>query len=187
MTTVTTKLNATAASSSITINVMTLMDVGAILKTYPNLSQDPNSPTGISHNNIWMVSDDPRGWQFNSSDPGNITLNANVGDWLTFFCSSTDDNSDYAAFIYKIAGGTPVLNPSSVNVITRTGAAQPTAPNGYPFSHGTVSYSSSDAKVSQKGTAKNFWAYAALFKLADDGETQNLVGYVGWDPTVIVK
>lgn len=184
MTTVSTPLLAQA--SGITINVMTLMDVGAILRAYPNPSKDPTKPTAIGHSNIWMVSDDPRGWVF-GSDPANITLNANVGDWLSFYCSSTDDNSDYAAFIYQIAGGTPVLNPSSVNVITRTGAAQPTAPNGYPFKNAPVSYSSCDAKVSQQGTAKNFWAYAALFQLGADGETQNLAGYVGWDPTVVVK
>jgi hypothetical protein len=165
---------------------MTVMSVDQIIARYGNLSKDPNSPTSIGHDYIWMVSDDPRGWSTNG-DPANIKLNANVGDWLSFWCASVTDNSDTAAFVIRIWGGAPVLNPSSVNVITRQHAAQPTAPTAYPFGSALESYSSCDAKVSQKGTAQNFWVVAALFTLASDGETQTLAGYVQWDPTVVVQ
>lgn len=179
-----------AASSRITINVMTVMDVVAIMKKYSNLSMDPTNPTPIGHDFIYMVSDDSRGWSWptpgGKPDMGNISLTAIPGDTLSFFCSSMPANSDSAAFIYKINGGAPVLNPSSVNIIKLSGAAQPTPPQGYPFANSTVSFSSCDAKVQQAGTAANFWAYAALFTLAADGETQALAGYVGWDPTVTV-
>jgi len=176
----------TSVQGRITINVMTVMDVNTILAQHNNsVSKDPNNPTPIGHSYIWMVSDDPRGWSTNG-DPANISLKANVGDSLSFFCSGMNDNSETAAFIYQIAGGSPVINPSSVNVITLSHAAQPTAPTGYPFASGPVSFSSCDAKISKAGTAQNFWMRAALFVLADDGETQKLAGYVAWDPTVVV-
>ncbi|GLQ99868.1 inclusion body family protein [Dyella mobilis] len=169
-----------------TINVTASMNVDAIIKANPNLSQDPKSPTPIGHDGIWMVSDDPRGWTTNG-DPANISLRANVGDLISFFTVSTSCNSDSAAFIYQLTGGTPVLNPSTVNVITLQQAAQPTAPNGYPFQGAKVSFASCDAKVSSQGTAQNFWCCAALFQTDNTGEKQVLKGYVTWDPTVIVQ
>ncbi|QNM96855.1 inclusion body family protein [Chitinimonas koreensis] len=175
-----------ATSQHLTINVMTTMDVDAIIAQYGSLSSQPTAPTPIGHQNIWMVSDDPRGWSTNG-DPANISLNAHVGDTLSFFCSSMSDNSDSAAFIYQISGGGAVLNPSTVNVITLQQAAQPTAPNAYPFEGVRESFSSCDAKVAQQGTAQNFWVSAALFTLDDSGERQVLAGYVSWDPTVVVS
>lgn len=169
----------------ITINVMTVMDVQAIIAKYGKLSQEPQKATQIGHAFIYMSSDDPRGWS--AADPGNIILNAQVGDTLDFSCTSTSGNSEDAAFIIALSGGEPVLDPSHVDVITLQKAAQPTPPNGYPFKFVTETFSSCDAKVSQKGTATNFWATAALFTLSDDSESQVLAGYVTWDPTVIVK
>ncbi|CBJ44032.1 inclusion body family protein [Ralstonia solanacearum] len=173
------------ASQHLTINVMTTMNVDAILAANSNLSKDPTHPTAIGHAYIYMVSDDPRGWS-TGSDPGNITLNAHVEDTLSFYCASTSGNSDSAAFIYALSGGGTVLNPSHVNVITLQGAAQPTAPNGYPFKNVPESFSRCDALVGAQGTAQNFWACAALFTVDDNNENQVLAGYVTWDPTVIV-
>jgi nematocidal protein AidA len=183
---VSTPIKHNAASSHITINVMTVIGVDAIIAANPNLSKDATKPTPIGHANIWMVSDDPRGWSTNG-DPANISLKANVGDTLSFYTASMVDNSDSAAFIYQLNGGAPVLNPSVVNIITLQGAAQPTAPNGYPFQPAKESFSSCDAKVSRQGTAQNFWACAALFTTDNSGENQILAGYVTWDPTVVVE
>ncbi|XMA30712.1 inclusion body family protein [Ralstonia pseudosolanacearum] len=168
---------AAATSQHLTINVMTTMNVDAILAAANNnLSKDPTQPTAIGHANIYMVSDDPRGWS-TGSDPGNITLNAHVDDTLSFYCASTSGNSDSAAFIYALSGGGSVLNPSHVNVITLQGAAQPTAPNGYPFKNVPESFSRCDAVVGSQGTAQNFWACAALFTVDDNNENQVLAGY----------
>jgi len=172
-------------SQRITINVMTVMDVEAIAAKYGKLSQDPKNATQIGHQYIYMSSDDPRGWS--AADPGNIILNAQVGDTLDFFCTSTSGNSEDASFIIALSGGAPVLDPSHVDVITLQKAAQPTPDNGYPFQFVPETYSSCDAKVRQTGTATNFWATAALFTLSDDSNGQVLAGYVTWDPTVIVK
>lgn len=173
-------------SQRITINVMTVMDVGAIIAGHgKGLSQDPKNPTEIGHAFIYMSSDDPRGWS--AGDPGNISLNAQVGDTLDFFCASTSGNSEDAAFIIALGGGEPVLDPAHVDVITLQRAAQPTPDNGYPFKFVPQTFSSCDAKVRQPGTAQSFWATAALFTLADDSDGQVLAGYVKWDPTVIVK
>lgn len=175
-------------SQRITINVMTVMDVQAIIAAQQGkpLSQDPNNATQIGHAYIYMSSDDPRGWSV-GNDPGNISLNAQVGDTLDFFCTSTSGNSEDAAFIIALRGGEPVLDPSHVDVITLQRAAQPTPDNGYPFEFVPESFSSCDAKVRQPGTAASFWATAALFTLSDDSDGQVLAGYVTWDPTVIVK
>lgn len=71
-------------------------------------------------------------------------------------------------------------------MITLQGAAQPTAPNGYPFKNVPESFSRCDAVVGSQGTAQNFWACAALFTVDDNNENQVLAGYVTWDPTVVV-
>ncbi|MDF3831873.1 inclusion body family protein [Cupriavidus basilensis] len=176
---------ASDASQHLTINVMTTMNVDAIIAAYGSLSTDPTKPTAIGHANIYMVSDDPRGWT-TGNDPGNITLNAHVNDTLSFYCNSTSGNSDSAAFIYSLSGGGSVLNNPIVNVITLQGAAQPTSPNGYPFKFVPESFSRCDTLVASKGTAQNFWASAALFTVDDDNENQVLAGYVTWDPTVVV-
>ncbi|MHA6846872.1 inclusion body family protein [Ralstonia syzygii] len=175
----------TDASQHLTINVMTTMNVDAIIAGNGTLSTDPTNPTPIGHAYIYMVSDDPRGWS-TGNDPGNISLNAYVDDTLSFYCTSMSGNSDSAAFIYGLAGGGSVLNPSHVDVITLQGAAQPTAPNGYPFKNVPESFSRCDALVASQGTAQNFYAYAALFVLDSKNETQVLAGYVKWDPTVVV-
>ncbi len=47
------------------------------------------------------------------------------------------------------------------------------------------SFVSCDVKVSQHGIARNFWVWVAVYQTGSDGETQNLLGYVNWDPTVI--
>ncbi len=178
----------TLVATHITINTIAVMDVPAILNEVVGpLSMDPGHPTPISHKFIYMSSDDQRGWSTPNGDTANITLNANVGDTISFYGTSMDGNSSNAAFIYAAAGGPPVLNASTVNVTALDGAAQPTSPNGYPFINRTASFSSCDVKVAKKGTAQNFWLYAALFTTDDTGENQVLMGYVGWDPTVIVK
>lgn len=170
----------------IVINVMTIISVDQIIARYNILSMNPSKPTPIGHDFIWMTSDDPRGWSTNG-DPANISLNARARDWLSFWGSSITDNSDTAAFIIRVTGGMPILSPSRVDITTLERAAYPTPPTAYPFNSEPNSYSSCDAKVTQKGTAKNFWVVAALFSLGDDGNTQHLAGYVKWDPTVIVK
>ncbi|ABC38496.1 inclusion body family protein [Burkholderia thailandensis] len=189
MVTVNSRVDSARASSHITINVMTVIDVAAIIDELKaqekKLGQTPDTATSIGHKYIYMSSDDPRGWSV-GNDPGNITLNAHVGDTLSFFCASTSDNSEYAAFIYRLTGGDPHLDPSHVEVIKLQNAAQPTPSNGYPFTTAPVAFSSCDAKVAQQGQAKNFYVWAALFTLDDSGEKQVLAGYVKWDPTVNV-
>lgn len=172
--------------AGINYNVMTVMNVGAIINGL-TLSKDMNNPTPIGHNNIWMVSDDPRGWSWPNNDAGNITLTAQPQDNISFYASSTSDNSDYSVFVYRLTGGGPVLNPSEVNVTTLSGAAQGQAPGGAPAKNVPQSFVSCDVKVSQHGTAQNFWIWVAVYQTGSDGETQNLLGYVNWDPTVICQ
>lgn len=181
-----TPLATEAVTGAVVINVMSVISVDQIIARHRTLSTNPIKPTPIGHDFVWMTSDDPRGWSTNG-DPANISLNANVRDWLSFWGSSITDNSDTAAFIIRITGGGLVLNPSRVDITTLGQAAYPTAPTAYPFESGPNSYSSCDAKVVRKGVVENFWVVAALFALGDDGETQNLAGYVKWDPTIIVK
>lgn len=173
---------------TVTISVVTTPDVPALIKSVEDsgkkISTDPNNPTPVGHKFIYMVSDDPFGWD--AKDPGNITLHARPGDTVSFFCTSMNTNINDAAFIYKISGGEPVLNPSIVNVVTMQGAAQPTAPTAYPFKTAAVTCSSCSTVVSQLGKAENFYVHAALFLPDSKNEKQELKGYVKWDPTVIV-
>ncbi|WP_148293617.1 AidA/PixA family protein [Azospirillum sp. B4] len=205
MTDVVTPLPIFNHNHNITIEVMTILDVGLIISKIKNkklsLSPHPESPTPIGHytkyDGINMVAHDPYGWNYlrnqanephpGRTDPGSIVLNAKVGDTVSFRSISIDGNSHYAAFIYNIVGGDPILGEAQVKITTLENAAYPTAKNGYPFAHGHASFSSCDAKVVNPGRTWNFDIYAALFHYDKSTDGQTLAGYVSWDPVVFAR
>jgi nematocidal protein AidA len=176
------------ASSSADINVMVVIDTDYVKDNYPNPSQDMNHPTGIDHKSQFMICTDPRGIN-NGQGSADLSFKALPGDHIAFRGTSIYGNSDDAIIVYNIVhwSGDSVFNSFRHNFVKRTGAAVPdtSQPTGLPALHEPINFTYIASDVSQHGT-ENFYVYFALYKMAADGETQNLFGYFYWDPTITV-
>ena len=175
-------------SSAEQINVLVVIDTDYILDHYKNPSQNPESPTGLDHHSQYMICQDPRG-VVGGQGTADLNFRANVGDFVTFTGTSVYANSDSAVIVYGIRhwDGDHVFGTFVANLITRNHAVMPDPkqPNGIPPTQQKISFASYDSKVSSGGTEK-FYVYIAVYKLADDGQTQDLYGYFYWDPSVTV-
>lgn len=175
--------------SATNINVIIVIDTDYVKNHYPNPSKDPARPTGIDHSSQFMIATDPRGiiWGQGTAD---LNFKANVGDYVSFRGTSIYGNSDDAVIVYGVKrwSGANVFNTFVTNVAERQHAAvpDPSSLNGLPALNTFESFTSLDSKVARAGT-ENFYVYFALYTLASDGETQQLLGYYYWDPTVTVQ
>lgn len=176
-------------ASTMSIDVLIVIDTEYVKKNYPNPSQDPNRPTGINHSSQFMIASDPRGIV---SGQGSADLNfkANAGDFVSFRGVSIYQNSDDAVIIYGIKywKGDQVFNQFVPNLVNRRGAVMPdvTTPNGLPAVRASMNFTSLDSRVARSGT-ESFYVYFALYVLDVDGQTQKLFGYYYWDPTITVS
>ncbi|MBR8842173.1 MULTISPECIES: inclusion body family protein [Pseudoalteromonas] len=181
----------TLEASSESINVLIVIDTEYVKAHYPHPSQDQNSPTPIDHNSEFMIASDPRGIV---SGQGTAVLNfrANAGDNVSFSGTSIYGNADDAVIIYGIKqfGGTQVFNTFVTNSVNRTEAAVPNVNsgnnNGLPAAHVSTNFMTLDSKVRNSGT-ENFQVQFALYTLSSDGQSQSLLGYYQWDPTITVS
>jgi hypothetical protein len=176
-------------ASDESINILIVVDTDAVKAAYPNPSTDSTSPTGISHENQYMIAADPRGI-VSGQGTGNLNFNANVGDSVHFRGTSIYQNSDDAIIIYNIVkySGDEVFNTFVTNKVTRAGAVQPDPSelDGIPPLEVSQNFMSLDSTVSNAGT-EGFKVYFGLYTLEDDGETQTLFGYYSWDPQITVQ
>jgi len=177
------------ATSSISMDVLIVIDTEYVKANYPNGSQDPANPTGIDHNSQFMICTGTRGV---ISGQGTATLNfkANPGDFVSFYGTSIYGNADDAVIVYNIKywNGDNVFNTFTVDLVERTNAVRPNinTGNGLPAVTGVNDFISLDSRVAKHGT-ENFYVCFALYTLAADGETQTLYGYYYWDPTITVS
>ncbi|WP_417915155.1 inclusion body family protein [Candidatus Electronema sp. JM] len=170
------------------IEVLVVIDTNYIFKNYQNPSRDASKPTGINHSSQYMITNSQRGI-VSGQGTADLSFKANVGDIVSFVGTSIEANSDSAVIIYGINhwSGDKVFNQFVPNLITRNRAVMPnnTTPNGLPAVQQQINFASFDAKVSRSGK-ENFYVNIAVYKLADDGQAQDLYGYFYWDPTITV-
>lgn len=175
--------------SAVNINVMIVIDTDYVKTHYPNPSQDPDSPTGINHSSLYMICTGPRG-MINGQGTADLNFKANVGDHVSFRGISIYGNSDDAIIVYgiKLWSKNNVFLPFLPNRTMRQHAVAPNVNtlNGLPAMTTVRDFISLDSKVEELG-AENFYVCFALYTLANDGETQKLLGYYYWDPTVTVQ
>jgi hypothetical protein len=171
------------------INVMIVIDTDYVKDHYPNPSRDSNKPTGINHHSQFMICTNKRGI-ISGQGTADLNFKANVGDFVSFRGTSIYGNSDDAVIVYKIKhqSGDQVFNQFVPNLVERKYAVvpDPDTPNGLPAKKLLVDFTSLDSRVRKAGR-ENFYVYFALYTLADDGETQKLLGYYYWDPTITVQ
>jgi len=176
-------------ASAVSINVLIVIDTEYVKTTFPNPSQDPAHPTGINHNSQFMICTGSRGI-ISGQGTADLNFRANPGDFVSFFGESIYANADDAVIIYGIKywSGDNVFNQFVPDVVARTGAVFPdvSTSNGLPATHGPASFISLDSKVARQGI-ENFYVYFGLYTLDNTGETQNLLGYYYWDPTITVQ
>jgi len=175
-------------SSAEQINILVVIDTDYLIKNYPNPSKDPAKPTGTDHNSQRMICYSPRGG-VSGQGTADLEFSANVGDLVSFTGTSIYANSDSAVIVYGIRywKGDQVFNNFVTNLITRNRAVMPdpSKPNGVPPTLQKISFASYDSKVRSGGT-ENFYVDIAVYKLASDGQTQELFGYFYWDPKIKV-
>lgn len=176
-------------ASAVNINVIIVIDTDYVKTHYPYPSRDPDNPTGINHSSQYMICTDPRGI-ISGQGTADLNFKANIGDHVSFRGISIDGNSDDAVIVYGVNlwNGGDVLNQFVLNLKERHRAVvpDPRSLNGLPAKYTDKSFTSLDSKVEKTG-AEQFYVYFALYTLAKDGETQQLLGYYYWDPTVTVQ
>lgn len=179
------------------INILTVIDTNYVKKTFAgSYSTDPTRPTamhGIGDYCYIFVD----GTTVNSGQGTiNVNFNAKPGDDVSFRGTSIYGNSEDAVIIYNVThcandGGGAVFNHAFnrfvPDVITRSKAAvpDPSAKNGLPVLHQPVNFTSLDSKVKAAGTAC-FLIFFAIYQLASDGQSQDLVTYIQIDPVITV-
>lgn len=177
-----------ATESTVDINVMIVIDTDYVKANYPNPSHDPNQPTAIVHDSQFMISTNQR---VIISEQGTTALHleAKWGDTVSFQGISIYGNSEDAVILYGIKhwSGNHVLGHFLPVLVKRQNAAVPdvNTKNGLPAKSAEGNFIRLGAKVAKSGTG-NFHISFALYTLADDGETQKLLGYYCWDPAITV-
>lgn len=180
-------------SSTVTVDILTVIDTEYIKKKYGPNKNDKSKPVGIDHNSQFMICTGAREI-ISGQGTADLSFRANVGDYVSFRGTSIYQNSDDAVIIYGIKinpyvqPNDDVFNQFVTNSVTREGAVQPDpkSPDGLPALKVKQNFLSLDSKVAKKGK-EAFLVYIALYTLGDDGETQNFYGYYYWDPTITVK
>ncbi|MBQ4811496.1 DNA-directed RNA polymerase subunit beta [Pseudoalteromonas luteoviolacea] len=178
-------------ASAVDINVLIVIDTEYVKAHYPHPSKDQNNPTPINHNSEFMIANDPRGI-VSGQGTADLNFKANAGDSVSFTGTSIYANADDAVIVYGIKqySGAQVFNKFVANSVNRTEAAVPnvdsSSNNGLPAAHVSTNFITLDSKVRNSGT-ENFQVQFALYTLDADGQSQSLLGYYQWDPTITVS
>ncbi|UVE65382.1 inclusion body family protein [Burkholderia pyrrocinia] len=159
---------------------------------YPRNNTKDN-PYPITHENQYMLCADPYpNGVISGQGTGDLAFLAKKFDWVSFTGTSIHNNASNAVIIYHLEHNTGdnVLDIVGLRqrVYPLEAAAQPdpNQRNGMPALHRPRSFEVLDTRVTGKGT-ENFWVWFGLYELADDRETQRLVGYYKWDPTITTE
>lgn len=175
----------TEKASNVTINILTVIDTDYVRTKYPNPSQNPNNPTGIDHTSQYLICTGARKI-ISGQGTADLNFTAYINDNVSFRGVSVYGNSDDAVIIYAITGSPNVFNKFQCNVINIPNAVMPdnASNNGLPALLKPISFASFDSKVASSGK-ELFVISFALYKMVN-GNTQQLVGYYAWDPTITV-
>ncbi|QEM11466.1 inclusion body family protein [Mucilaginibacter rubeus] len=167
------------------INIQIVIDTDAITTDFPTPSQDPNAPTGLPHNYMYMVA--TRGNTITGSGGADLNIKADVGDVIRWYAVSEFGNFDSAVVIYKLEkyAQDTVFNNVTFSVYTRTGIL-PADGTAIPIGFSTQNFWFNQANVVAKGTEQYNVSFA-LYTRQRGVDQPVLFGYYYWDPTVTVQ
>ncbi|RQS02339.1 DNA-directed RNA polymerase subunit beta [Burkholderia sp. Bp9002] len=159
---------------------------------YPTTGTIEN-PYPITHENQYMLCADPYpDGVISGQGTADLAFRAKKFDWVSFTGTSIHNNATNAAIIYDLKQnkGDEVLDLVGLRqrVYPLEAAAEPDPRyrNGMPALNRPRSFEVLDTRVTGKGT-QNFWVCFGLYKLLDDRETQKILGYYKWDPTITTE
>nr|ADN15440.1 conserved hypothetical protein [Gloeothece verrucosa PCC 7822] len=168
-------------------NVIAVIDTKRIRATYPKPSQDKTKPTRINSNDLFLIVSGSTRVIETSEEIFKLELIAKPGDQLSFKSTSIYANSQDATIIYGIFQKNSTFKSFQPNFVTINRAFYNSEnPDGLPPKYESITSVSYEAKVSRAGT-ENLSVYIALYKLAKDGNTQELFGYFSWDFTIEIS
>jgi len=168
-----------------TINILITIDTDAVLKNYPNPSQNSNSPTGIGHNMGYMVC---TGTTINSGQgTGDLDFNALVGDTVRAFATSGSDNFEDAVLLYGMPmfSGTQVFSAFAYQNYTKSTVVPNSTTTVLPAKITDETFWFYQASVINKGT-EGYMVQFALYTRDPNSGQPVLKGYYAWDPTIRV-
>lgn len=165
------------------IDINVVFDTETLVSKYPNPSQNSSAPTGIAHQDAYMIAQasDVLGGQATAD----LNVSASVGDVVRWHSESLSGNSDQSAVIYNIVkfSGASVTGP--IQPIT----ASPTMP--IPNSANPVQYtptSQYDYYLNANVTTNGTEGYQVWFYIVQRSHsTLTTIGYYYWDPTLTVS
>lgn len=168
-----------------TINILITIDTDAVLKGYPNPSQNSSAPTGIAHNMGYMVA---TGTTINSGQgTGDLDFNALVGDTVRVFATSGSDNFEDAVLLYGLPmfSGTQVLSVFNYQNFTKSTVVPNSTTSVLPAKIVDETFWFYQASVITKGT-EGYMVQFALYTRDPTSGQPVLKGYYAWDPTIRV-
>lgn len=160
------------------IDLLIVFDTMSIIQNTPQPSQDKTKPTAVKSNGQYVFSTEA------TKDRMLSVIPACPGDTLKIRGTSVYQNSQQAAIIYQVKN----LNRKNIkemftaDPVSRDQAVQPDPKSydGLPALHVKENFISMDTEIQNTGR-KKYRVCFALYDLANDGETQNLIGYFYWD------
>jgi hypothetical protein len=169
-----------------TINILITIDTDAVLKQYPNGSQNQNQPTGIAHNMGFMVC---TGTTINSGQgTGDLDFNALVGDTVRAFATSGSDNFEDAVLLYNMPkyAGDQVFSAFNYQNFTKSTVVPQSTTSPLPARIVDEVFWFYQASVIAAGKEQYMVQFALYTRDPNTGQPV-LKGYYAWDPTIQVK
>ncbi|MFM0068769.1 AidA/PixA family protein [Paraburkholderia aspalathi] len=166
------------------IGVLAIVDAKYIQHNYV-LRSTPSAPAIVNPAHIFMVGTSLR------SSAGELMLNARIGDVVSMIGTSADHNSSDAVIVYRVqlADQGNALRPFKQSIVTRIRAVEPdpdsTSRDGLPALETPANFSSFESKIRAHGIERIRIEFA-LYALAQNGQSQILVGYYRSDLNITI-
>jgi nematocidal protein AidA len=171
--------------NTITINMLIVFDTALIVKNCTKPSLDKTMPKVVKSNSQYVLCSGVRDI-ISGQGTAKLSILGCPNDIIKFRGTSIYQDSEDSVIIYQIKNlnGNDINDQFTPNPVTRDNAVQPdpdsASYDGLPALKTKENFMSMDSKIQGSGK-RNYRVFFTLYRLADDGETQNLYGYFYWD------
>lgn len=160
------------------INVMIAFDAFSIAKRYPSASRNPDAPTQVDHELIYMTTRHDR---IVGTSGAELNFRANPRDIVRWRETTLSLNSEYSALLYRYVSGDPLISTPRIVVGDGTYPMPKEGSDGRP-EFVTQDYEDHywEADVRKTGRV----TYRFYFQVLDSDLKP--VGYFQWDPFITI-
>lgn len=170
------------------INVTTIIATDRIIASNPKISKNPNSPTPLGHEFMYMVASGSA-MDITGSGTGNLAFTAQQGDVVRFYATSEYDNYQQSVIMYgmfKYSGNIIFNNNFTLETFSNVTTPVPTSFNPLTISMKGQDFWFAQNTVNNKGTEGVGFQFA-IYQTLRGSSTPQLYGYFQWDPTITAK